>query len=269
MINLTVAPSARPAAILLGLGALTATTLAVFAMNAGPAGPQAVRAAIDAVRPHAAAPVVPAVAPPFFLDLKTQAAQTAASCLADAIYYEAGFEPLSGKQAVAQVVLNRVRDRNFPKTICGVVYEGWKKKTGCQFSFACDGSLVRRAPHPEEFEAAMQVARNALNGYVMTAVGTATHYHTTYVQPWWKSTVVKVAQVGSQIFYRWPGHAGEPQALKDDRYGGQETRVCSVDYRKSREPVRKLAHRELASRENGHHRVSGVIRLASSGAARG
>ena len=223
------------------------------------------RAAIEAVKPHAA-PVAPAVAPPFVLDLKTQAAQTAASCLADAIYYEAGFEPLSGKQAVAQVVLNRVRDRNFPKTICGVVYEGWKKKTGCQFSFACDGSLVRRAPHPEEFQAAMSIARNALNGYVMTAVGTATHYHTTYVQPWWKSTVVRVAQVGSQIFYRWPGHAGEPQALSDDRYGGQETRVCSVDYRKSRQPARKLAHRELASRESGHHRISGVIRLAGESA---
>ena len=261
MTDLTVFSAARPTALLLSLAALSTGTFAVLeGMNTGRV--EAVTAAIETIKPQAVAASLPSPAPPFVLDLKSRAAQTAADCLADAVYYEAGFEPLGGQQAVAQVVLNRVRDRNFPKTICGVVYEGWKKRTGCQFSFACDGSLLRRAPRPEEFEAAMKVAREALSGYVMIAVGTATHYHTTDVRPWWKPTVTRVAQVGGQIFYRWPGHAGEVQALDDDRYGGAEDRVSPVDYRKSREPA--LAHRRPA-----RHRLAGVIRLASSGAARG
>src|SRR5688500_14905114 len=63
--------------------------------------------------------------------------ERAVHCLAEAVYYEAGFEPEAGQEAVAQVVLNRVRDPNFPDTVCGVVYQGWWRKTGCQFTFVC------------------------------------------------------------------------------------------------------------------------------------
>ena len=44
---------------------------------------------------------------------------------------------------MAQVILNRVRDPNFPASVCGVVYQGAERVTGCQFSFTCDGSLAR------------------------------------------------------------------------------------------------------------------------------
>jgi len=64
-------------------------------------------------------------------------------CLADAIYYEAGNEPVEGQRAVAQVVLNRVRHPAYPNSVCGVVYQGAARRTGCQFSFVCDGSLAR------------------------------------------------------------------------------------------------------------------------------
>src|SRR5688572_1678743 len=74
----------------------------------------------------------------------------AVDCLADAIYYEAGFEPVAGQRAVAQVVVNRVRDRNFPKSVCGVVFQGAERKTGCQFTFTCDGSMNRRPPKPKQ-----------------------------------------------------------------------------------------------------------------------
>ena len=63
-------------------------------------------------------------------------------CLTQAVYYEAGFEPLEGRRAVAQVVLNRMRHPAFPKSVCGVVYQGARDPV-CQFSFVCDGSLYR------------------------------------------------------------------------------------------------------------------------------
>jgi spore germination cell wall hydrolase CwlJ-like protein len=170
---------------------------------------------------------------PFFLSAANPAERAqAVKCLSDAVYYEAGNEPEEGQRAVAQVVLNRVRDANFPDTVCGVVYQGWYRKTGCQFSFVCDGSLVRRPPSEEERARAAAVAAQALNGYVETAVGTATHYHTDYVDPYWNASVVEVAKVGAHIFYRWPGKAGEVAALNQP-YAGDEVGFWTAAARRS------------------------------------
>jgi len=147
--------------------------------------------------------------------------QRAADCMSQAIYYEAGFEPLEGAQAVAQVIINRVRHPAFPKTICGVVFEGSTQKTGCQFSFTCDGSL-NRPPAPAAWKRAQDVAERALNGFVMAKIGGATHYHTRGVVPYWAPTLTKVSLVGSQIFYRWPGDWGLPTAFRG-RYAGGES----------------------------------------------
>jgi spore germination cell wall hydrolase CwlJ-like protein len=127
----------------------------------------------------------------------------AADCMAAAVYYEAGSESLDGQRAVAQVVLNRLRDPVFPKTVCGVVFEG-AQAPGCQFTFTCDGALDR-PPSQEGWGRARKVAEAALHGYVMKAVGAATHYHADYVVPAWSPALVKVAVVGQHIFYRWPG----------------------------------------------------------------
>ena len=72
-----------------------------------------------------------------------------AVCLAKNIYFEAGNQPLAGKVAVAQVVLNRMEHASYPKDVCGVVYqakwrENWKGQQvpirhQCQFSWFCDG----------------------------------------------------------------------------------------------------------------------------------
>jgi spore germination cell wall hydrolase CwlJ-like protein len=147
--------------------------------------------------------------------------EQAIGCLAEAIYYEAGFEPVAGQRAVAQVILNRVRDRNFPNTICGVVYQGWERGAGCQFSFVCDGSRSRRPPGITEWARARRVAEQALAGYVAEEVGTATHYHVTRSGAWWKGSVVKVTELGDHVFYRWPGRAGTPAALQDSYRGGE------------------------------------------------
>jgi hypothetical protein len=166
--------------------------------------------------PQQALPSGPAPAPPFFLQARTAAESAQAiRCLAEAVYYEAGTEPVEGQRAVAQVVLNRVRDPNFPSSVCGVVYQGHGRRTGCQFSFACDGSLRRRPPTGAALSEARRIAEAAVHGYVVQEVGTATHYHAAYVDPWWRPTLVQIARVGDHIFYRWPGRAGTPQALTD------------------------------------------------------
>ena len=124
----------------------------------------------------------------------------ATECLATDALYEAGTDR-DGQRAVIQVVLNRVGARGFPKTVCGVVYQGANRKTGCQFSFTCDGSQTRRPEH-EGWEQARHAALRAMNGYVYTPVGRATHYHTDWLVPYWRSSLVKVATVESHIFYQ-------------------------------------------------------------------
>jgi spore germination cell wall hydrolase CwlJ-like protein len=144
--------------------------------------------------------------------------QRALLCLTQAVYYEAGFEPLEGRRAVAQVVLNRMRHPAYPKSICGVVYQGAGSGT-CQFTFVCDGALYRR-PSANGWQQAEAIARAALSGYVEKSVGEATHYHADYVAPRWAPMLAKVAEIGQHIFYRWPGAWGQPRAF-NGRYIGE------------------------------------------------
>ena len=158
---------------------------------------------------------------PFDLRPATEAdRKRALRCLTQAVYYEAALEPTEGQEGVAQVVLNRVRDPNYPNTVCGVVYQGAERTTGCQFSFTCDGALSR-APINWAWNRAARVAERALAGHVATRVGTATHYHADYVHPWWSPTLAKITQVGAHIFYRWKGAPGESAAFVQ-RSAGRE-----------------------------------------------
>ena len=170
----------------------------------------------------------PPPAPAFVLQASNaKEREQAVTCLAQAVYFEAGDQPVEGQRAIAQVVLNRVRDPNFPSSICGVVYERHGRARRCQFSFVCDGSLRRRPPTEGEMREARGIADAAVNGYVVQEVGTATHYHATYVDPWWKHSLVQITQIGDHIFYRWPGKAGLPGALHAP-YGGGELKFASL-----------------------------------------
>ena len=176
---------------------------------------------INALRPVSGAPVAPM--PAFRLAAAPEDAARAVSCLSQAVYYEAAHEPEVGKAAVAQVVLNRLRHPGYPKSVCGVVYQGSARSTGCQFTFTCDGGLAR-APDPLLWAEANRIARRALAGYVVPEVGTATHYHADYVAPYWAPTLVKLTQIGAHIFYRWTGPSGQPGAFSG-RYAGSEARL--------------------------------------------
>jgi spore germination cell wall hydrolase CwlJ-like protein len=161
----------------------------------------------------------PAARPFVFRGSDTARAQ-ALQCLASAVYYEAGNQDADGGRAVAQVVLNRVRHPAFPATVCGVVYEGSTRTTGCQFTFTCDGSLAR-APAADVWRRAYKIAEDALGGAVFAPVGWATHYHANYVLPYWAPTLAKNAVLGAHMFYRWAGAWGQPAAF-NEAYAGRE-----------------------------------------------
>ncbi|WP_244624338.1 cell wall hydrolase [Sphingomonas sp. So64.6b] len=144
----------------------------------------------------------------------------ALQCLTAAIYYEAASEPDAGQQAVAQVILNRVRHPAFPATVCGVIYQGSERTTGCQFSYACDGSMAR-IPSKAYWNRAMRVAAQALNGGVFAPVGMATHYHTYAVTPSWNRSLVMTAAIGAHFFHRWQGYWGTPGAFRQVYRGGE------------------------------------------------
>lgn len=172
-------------------------------------------------RLDAVAAGVPGAAPAFVAQPASASdAARAQDCLTAAVYHEARSESVEGQRAVAQVVLNRVRARAFPHSVCGVVYQGVGSGKACQFSFACDGSTLR----PRDSAAwarAERVAIAALNGGVMAEVGTATFYHANYVTPWWASSLTRLGAVGSHIFYRWPGALERALGMRA-RYAGVE-----------------------------------------------
>ncbi len=180
-------------------------------------------APLDAVKINSNIPLAgPAgAARPFVGGSANQVTQgRALDCLTSAIYYEAGQEPTDGQRAVAQVILNRVRHPAFPSSVCGVVYQGSTRQTGCQFTFTCDGSMAR-APMTDAWDRARNVAAAALAGSVFPAVGNATHYHAYYVVPYWASSLAKTAVVGAHLFYRWNGGWGQQGAFAQ-AYSGHE-----------------------------------------------
>lgn len=178
----------------------------------------------DAVKLNAAIPVADVkVTPAAAFKMGVTSDETRAralECLTSAIYYEAAQESEAGQRGVAQVILNRVRHPAFPNSVCGVVYEGSTRSTGCQFTFTCDGSMAR-APVPTLWNRARRVAEQALGGLVYAPVGNATHYHANYVLPYWASSLVKTHVEGAHIFYRWAGGWGQPAAFSD-RWSGRE-----------------------------------------------
>ena len=137
------------------------------------------------------------------------------ACLTDAVYYEARGENPAGQAAVAQVVLNRVRHPAFPKSVCGVVFQRAGGGDGCQFSFVCDGSM-RHAREPGAWRRAEEIAARALDGSVMASIGNATHFHVVGLDPGWGPRLLRVAQVGLHVFYRFGGGAGRPGSFNGE-----------------------------------------------------
>jgi spore germination cell wall hydrolase CwlJ-like protein len=127
------------------------------------------------------------------------------ACLANGIYFEARGESVRGQAAVAQVILNRVRNPAYPNSICGVVYQNDRWFNRCQFSFACNGRK-KRIDSPANYKTAQDVAMAVTAGKIfIPEVGSSTHYYANYVHPGWARTMQKMTRIGLHIFYRTYG----------------------------------------------------------------
>jgi hypothetical protein len=206
------------------------------------------------LKPESKLAALTTAAPPFVNTAQTtEDAERAQHCLAEAVYYEARSESIEGQRAVAQVVLNRVRDRAFPRSVCGVVYQGSQRATGCQFTFTCDGSLAS-PPGGIAWRRAMLVAQAALAGSVYEPVGSATFYHTTAISPWWASSMSTVATIGAHIFYRWRGGLERALAFRQE-YAGAEPGAAG----RVAGPAAQEQAAAIASMENGVRVFRGAI----------
>jgi hypothetical protein len=180
----------------------------------------------EAVRENAERPFVQRPDSPasrFVLHTDAVDRDRALICLAQAIYYEAAGEGEDGERAVAQVVLNRMRHPGYPASVCGVVYQGTDRGTGCQFTFTCDGSLLR-TPVASLWARARKIAEQALDGKVFAPVGHATHYHADYALPYWADSLDKSVQIGRHIFYRLPSVLGDGRSFFQ-HYAGKEPEI--------------------------------------------
>jgi spore germination cell wall hydrolase CwlJ-like protein len=196
-----------------------------------------------------------AAAAPFRLRAGGAERARALLCLTQAIYYEAALEPREGQAAVAQTILNRVRHPDFPKSVCGVVYQG-ASRPGCEFSFACDGSR-QRPPIAPYWQQAQAVAEAALDGFVDAAVGAAVYYHADYVFPTWAVEMFKIRQVGAHIFYRHPG----AEALSGRYLGGELKVSMAGPPQKALPPAESLT---LAEAPGAHGRPRAVLTVAAA-----
>lgn len=149
--------------------------------------------------------------------------ERALTCLTQAVYYEAASEGVDGGRAVAQVVLNRMRHPGYPSSVCGVIYQGSDRMTGCQFTFTCDGSLLR-TPVEALWTRSRKIAEEALAGRVFAPIGHATSYHADYVLPYWADSLDKTIQIGRHIFYRLRGTVGDGRSFFQ-RYAGAEPQL--------------------------------------------
>ena len=128
------------------------------------------------------------------------------NCLAQAIYYEARGESQRGQIAVAEVIMNRAKSGYYPNSVCGVVYQGSHRSTGCQFTFTCDGSINHR-PRGRAWDRAQRVATAVMSGYTRPITQGATDYHTLAVNPVWNSGLVETTTIESHVFYRFPNRS--------------------------------------------------------------
>ncbi|RKQ72021.1 cell wall hydrolase [Litorimonas taeanensis] len=123
-------------------------------------------------------------------------------CLSEAVYFEARSETRSGQLGVAEVIKNRVKSKHYPNSICEVVYQGSERRTGCQFSFTCDGSMDV-LPKGPAWERSKEIATLSLTGFAPKLTDNATHYHTTNINPVWAPSLRYDGQIGSHKFYRF------------------------------------------------------------------
>jgi spore germination cell wall hydrolase CwlJ-like protein len=127
-------------------------------------------------------------------------------CMTINIYREAGYEPIEGRIAVAQVTMNRVEHPDFPKSVCGVVYQksAVMSKVVCQFSWYCDSAHRNRPVNQKAYDESYEVAKKVMiEGFRLDGLKDALYYHADYVNPRWR--LERIGKIGTHIFYKEKG----------------------------------------------------------------
>ena len=111
------------------------------------------------------------------------------------IHAEAEAEPYSGKVAVGNVILNRVKSDLFPNTIKGVIFEYYKGIP--QFSPVADGTIYN-TPDADSIKA----AKAAFSG--TSYVGNATYFFNPDKSEgtWIVNNKTLVKRIGNHVFYK-------------------------------------------------------------------
>ena len=125
------------------------------------------------------------------------------SCLAEALYFEARGEEINGIVGVAEVILNRVDDRRYPGSVCGVINQGTGERYRCQFTYTCDGK-PETISEQAAYARVGKIAKLMLDGAPRDLTDGATHYHTKSVNPRWSRVFPRTTTIGYHHFYREP-----------------------------------------------------------------
>lgn len=134
------------------------------------------------------------------------------ACMTLNIYFEARNQAsVDAMAAVGYTVMNRVKSRHYPQTVCDVVFQGKQDENGnyvrhrCQFSWVCDGKSdtpnLQSSVERVAWERSVIIAEKVLNGTIKNPIGKSIMYHALYVSPNWIDDYSKVEQIEDHIFY--------------------------------------------------------------------
>ena len=117
-------------------------------------------------------------------------------CLAQAVYFEARGEPLTGQLAVARVVMNRASSGLYPRDYCSVITQR------SQFSFVRNGRIPQADESSSAWLRAKAIAQIAHQDLWESEAGDALYFHATYVNPRWARRKTQLARIDTHVFYR-------------------------------------------------------------------
>lgn len=139
-------------------------------------------------------------------------------CLAAALYFEARGEPPIGQIAVGQVILTRVKDKRWPKTVCKVVKQGGEVRDRCHFSFYCDGKSDIPTDQKAWRRAKMLAELMLTNHWYYDPTGGSNHYHNETVKPYWTTAFKLETVIGNHLFYKDKPNANSSRPSSSDIY---------------------------------------------------
>ena len=127
--------------------------------------------------------------------------------LALTVFGEGRGESIEGKVAIANVIMNRLCDKRWPKTIASVCLQP------LQFSCWNDEDpnskvLLRKSKQGTGYDTdiawkeCLFAARGVINRYVRDNTKGANHYHTKAIKPSWAAKMERTAEIGNHLFYR-------------------------------------------------------------------